>query len=86
MNISSQTPFQQSDVEELHGNADAVITRYFPWIEKEFVKRGWALPKTIDRVYVIEKAKRLLGYKPSYNFSEWFLNDQSYQAHSIPRT
>lgn len=72
LNISNQTPFQQSDREELSGNADAVIMRYFPWAKKEFSRRGWSLPKIIDRVYVIEKAKKLLGYKPSHNFSEWF--------------
>jgi UDP-glucose 4-epimerase len=72
VNISSQTPFQQSDQEELSGNADGVIMRYFPWAKNQFFMRGWSLPKTIDRVYVIEKAKQLLGYKPSHNFSEWF--------------
>jgi UDP-glucose 4-epimerase len=72
VNISNQTPFQQSDIEELFGNAEAVIMRHFPWAEKEFALRGWSLPKTIDRVYVIEKAKQLFEYKPSNNFSEWF--------------
>lgn len=72
VNISNQTPFQPSDREELSGNADRVILRYFPWAKKEFSMRGWTLPKTIDRVYVIEKAKNLLGYKPSHNFPEWF--------------
>jgi UDP-glucose 4-epimerase len=70
MNVSNQTPFQQSDSVELSGNADGVILRYFPWAKKEFSTRGWSLPKTIDRVYVIEKAKKLLGYKPAHNFSE----------------
>jgi nucleoside-diphosphate-sugar epimerase len=72
INVSNQTPFQQSDGEELSGNADDVIMRYFPWAKKEFSMRGWSLPKTIDRVYAIEKAKKILGYKPSHNFSEWF--------------
>jgi nucleoside-diphosphate-sugar epimerase len=76
VNISSQSPFQQSDIEELHGNADHVITRYFPWAEKAFLQRGWSLPKIIDSIYVIEKAKKLLGYKPCHNFSEQFLNDR----------
>lgn len=72
VNISNQTPFQQSDREELVGNADVVIKRYFPWAQKEFSMRGWSLPKTIDRVYVVDKAKKLLGYSPSHNFPEWF--------------
>lgn len=75
MNISCQSPFLESDGEELKSNAAAVILRYFPFAKKEFSKRGWTLPKSIDRVYVIEKAKRLLSYKPSHNFPEWFLEN-----------
>lgn len=75
LNISNQTPFQHSDLEMLAGNADRVIMRYFPWAKEAFSMRGWSLPKAIDRVYVIEKAKKLLGYKPSHNFSEWFTQE-----------
>lgn len=71
-NISSQSPFNREEVEELKENADIVILRYFPWAKEEFFKRDWSLPKTIDRVYVIEKAVNLLGYHPSHNFVEWF--------------
>lgn len=71
-NVSCQSPFSLSEVEELKKNADNVILRYFPWAKEEFFKRGWSLPKTIDRVYVIEKATKLLGYHPFHNFSEWF--------------
>ncbi|HSW72602.1 MAG TPA: NAD(P)-dependent oxidoreductase [Chlamydiales bacterium] len=71
-NISCKPPFHQTDIEELKENADQVILRYFPWAKKEFIKRGWALPKTLDRVYVIDKAIKLLGYRPTNNFSEWF--------------
>jgi len=71
-NISCQPPFSQAEVEELKENADHVILRHFPWAKEEFFKRGWSLPKTIDRVYVIKKATQLLGYRPSHNFSEWF--------------
>lgn len=71
-NISCSPPFKQTDVEELKENADNVILRYFPWAKEEFLQRGWKLPKTIDRVYVIEKAMKFLGYHPVHNFSEWF--------------
>ncbi len=30
VNVSSQTPFQQSDIEKLSGNADVTIMQYFP--------------------------------------------------------
>jgi nucleoside-diphosphate-sugar epimerase len=69
-NISSQSPFRQEEVEELKKNADIVMLRHFPWAEEEFFKKGWTLPKTIDRVYVVEKARKVLGYHPSHNFSE----------------
>ena len=79
-NISCLSPFSQADVEELKKNADNVILRYFPWAKEEFFKRGWSLPKTIDRVYVIEKATKFLGYHPSHNFSEWFAEKNCLKA------
>jgi UDP-glucose 4-epimerase len=75
-NISCQSPFSQAEVEELKKNADTVILRHFPWSREEFFKRGWSLPQTIDRVYVIEKAVKILGYQPSHNFSEWFAENR----------
>lgn len=71
-NISCQSPFSRKEVEELKENADTVILRHFPWAKEEFFKRGWSLPRSIDRVYVIEKAAKLLEYHPSHNFAEWF--------------
>jgi UDP-glucose 4-epimerase len=75
-NISCQSPFSQKEVEELKNNADTVILRHFPWAKEEFFKRNWLLPRTIDRVYVIEKATKLLGYHPSHNFPEWFAKQE----------
>ena len=71
-NISSLSPFNQTEIEELKKSAAIVILRRFPWAKEEFSKRGWSLPQTIDRIYVIEKAIKLLGYRPFYNFPEWF--------------
>jgi nucleoside-diphosphate-sugar epimerase len=71
-NISCRSPFSRDEAEELKKNADNVILRHFPWAKEEFLKRGWSLPKTIDRVYVIEKATKLLRYHPSHNFPELF--------------
>ncbi len=71
MNISSQTPFNSYEINELYQHADRVISNHFPHARTIFQDRGWTLPKTIDRVYVIEKAKRLLGFHPSYNFMEF---------------
>lgn len=71
MNISSQTPFNSYELNELYHHADRLISKYYPDAANIFQDQEWALPKTIDRVYAIEKAKKLLGYHPSYNFMEF---------------
>lgn len=71
INISSQTPFNSSELNELYHQADHVIGKHYPHARSIFQNRGWTLPKTIDRVYVIEKAKKLLGFHPAYNFMEF---------------
>jgi UDP-glucose 4-epimerase len=68
--ISARSPFQREDTPELLTNAPAVIRRYYPDAEDVFHTHGWALPASVDRVYVTEKAERLLGYAPQHNFAE----------------
>jgi nucleoside-diphosphate-sugar epimerase len=68
--ISARSPFRREDTSELMTDAPAVIRRYYPDAEDVFRAQGWALPASIDRVYVTEKAERLLGYAPQHNFAE----------------
>jgi nucleoside-diphosphate-sugar epimerase len=68
--ISAHSPFQHEDTAALLTDAPAVIRRYFPDAEDVFRAQGWTLPTGIDRVYVAEKAERLLGYTPQHNFAE----------------
>jgi UDP-glucose 4-epimerase len=70
VNISSQTPFNSSELHELYHHAGDLICKYHPNTKELFEDRGWMLPQSIDRVYVIEKAKKLLGFDPSENFME----------------
>jgi len=70
-NISARSPFQESDTTQLLHDAPSVLRRYVPDIEQIFSRQGWKIPSSIDRVYSIEKAERLLGYRPAYNFSEY---------------
>jgi nucleoside-diphosphate-sugar epimerase len=72
LNISAATAFQRSECEELITAADQVIVRHYSWSEAAFARRGWTLPTRIDRVYVIDKAKRILGYRPRYNIESLF--------------
>jgi len=71
-NISAAPVFQRDECAELLVSADRVIRRHHSWSMEAFARRGWALPKHIDRVYVISKAERMLGYRPRYNFESLF--------------
>ncbi len=74
-NIAARSPFQQSDTAELLENARATILRYYPAAEELFQQRGWHLPQSVDRVYVITRAEELLGYHPRFNFSDVYLHE-----------
>ena len=71
-NVSARSPFQRGDLTDLLRDAAAVIERYYPWAAEEFAERGWDLPATIDRVYVTDKAQRVLGYAPRHDFASMF--------------
>jgi nucleoside-diphosphate-sugar epimerase len=67
-NISSLSPFSRDEIYDLFHDAPSVLLRHFPSINKLFAKKGWKLPKSIDRVYSIDKAIKILNYRPSFNF------------------
>ncbi|MCO6491934.1 MAG: NAD(P)-dependent oxidoreductase [Phaeodactylibacter sp.] len=67
-NVSNQSPFRENDLAELYTNPRSVITRYYPRAEAVFAERNWQFPGRIDRVYVIDKAVQMLGYRPRQNF------------------
>ncbi len=71
-NISAAPAFSESECGALFNVADDVIDLHYPWARHAFARRGWQLPRRIDRVYVIEKARRMLGYQPRYNFESKF--------------
>ncbi len=71
-NVSAPSPFMRSDLVALYEDAAAVILRYFPWARSAFEERGWSLPQRIDRVYVVDKAVRELGYAPRHDFASLF--------------
>jgi UDP-glucose 4-epimerase len=71
-NISNYSPFQKNDLIDLYHQPQSVIGKYFPQAEAFFQQNNWQFPPQIDRVYVIEKAMKMLNYQPKYNF-EYFL-------------
>jgi UDP-glucose 4-epimerase len=66
--ISADSPFQRTDTGMLLDDAWKIIDRIYPQAGKLFEQMKWEKPSSIDRVYVIEKAKRLLNYQPRDNF------------------
>ena len=71
-NVSARSPFVEADLPELLVDAPSVIRHYYPWAESAFAARGWRLPASIDRVYVIAKAEETLGFRPVYGFESLF--------------
>ena len=67
--ISATTPFVPADLRELGTNAPAVVSRYFPNYEAAYRRRGWTMFPRLDRVYVNERARRELGWRPRYDFA-----------------
>jgi UDP-glucose 4-epimerase len=66
--ISATTPFTQADLVELRTNAPRVVKRLYPDYEEVYARRGWRMFPTIERVYVNERARYELGWRPSYDF------------------
>jgi nucleoside-diphosphate-sugar epimerase len=66
--ISATTPFTGDDLRELRSNAPLVLKRRVPEYESEYERRGWKMFPGIDRVYVNERARLELGWRPRYDF------------------
>jgi UDP-glucose 4-epimerase len=66
--ISATTPFSREDLSDLRADAPFVVRRRVPEYEAEFARRGWRMVPSIDRVYVNERAREELGWRPRYDF------------------
>jgi UDP-glucose 4-epimerase len=67
-NISSGSPFNQDELAQLKRSPEEVILKHYPEAAEIYRAKGWEFPQSIDRVYVSDKAKQLLGYRPQYTF------------------
>jgi len=67
--ISATTPFRDADVTQLAVDAPAVVERYAPIFRDVYRRLGWSMFPTIDRVYVNERARQDLGWRPQYDFA-----------------
>jgi UDP-glucose 4-epimerase len=67
--VSATTPFTREDLPNLRTNAAAVVSRRVPCYEDVYAGRGWSMFPGIDRVYVNERARSELGWRPRYDFA-----------------
>lgn len=66
--ISATTPFLPSDLPALRVNAPRVARQRVPEYEAEFARRGWRMFPSFDRVYVNERTRTELGWRPVHDF------------------
>ncbi len=66
--VSATTPFTRDDLLDLRVNAPLVLKRRVPDYEAEYARRGWKMFPSIERVYVNERARNDLGWRPRYDF------------------
>jgi UDP-glucose 4-epimerase len=66
--VSATTPFTRADLALLGADAPAVVRRLFPDYEATYARRGWSMLPRIDRVYVNDRARALLGWAPRHDF------------------
>jgi UDP-glucose 4-epimerase len=71
-NVSAPSPFGRADCRRLFEDAASVLLERYSWAAAEFERRGWLLPRSIDRVYVVDKAIAELGYRPVHDFAALF--------------
>lgn len=69
-NISAQSIFTADDLVDLKHNLRQLLEKKIPKLVAFYKAMHWPLPDSIDRVYVIDKAKKELSYKPEYNIKE----------------
>ena len=67
--VSATTPFSREHLPELGRDAPRVVERLFPGCAALYAVKGWRLFPRLDRVYVNERARLGLGWRPKYDFA-----------------
>jgi UDP-glucose 4-epimerase len=67
--VSATTPFSPEDLAELRADAPAVVRRLFPQSGPLYAALRWRMFPSLDRVYVNERARAELGWRPTYDFA-----------------
>ena len=67
--VSATTPFNREDMAELRLDAASVFARRSPLAAAVWKERGWRFPERLDRVYVNDRARRELGWRPRFDLN-----------------
>ena len=66
--LSATTPFAPEHLPRLRSDAPDVVRDLFPDYEEEYGRRGWTMASGFDRVYVNQRAREELGWRPRFDF------------------
>ncbi|WFU72734.1 NAD(P)-dependent oxidoreductase [Bradyrhizobium sp. CB2312] len=67
--VSATSPFDERHLAALARDAAGVVRELYPDCAQLYAARGWRLLPQIDRVYVNERARRELGWRPEVDFA-----------------
>ncbi|MGY4366662.1 UDP-glucose 4-epimerase [Bradyrhizobium sp. LB1.3] len=67
--VSATSPFEQRHLAALARDAANVVRELYPDCAELYAARGWRLFPEIDRVYVNDRARRELGWRPQFDFA-----------------
>ena len=81
--ISATTPFLPDDLRDLRTVGPLVVRRRAPGYEAEYKRRGWKMFPSIERVYINDRARNDLGWKPRFDFAAVI---ESLKAEDDPRS
>jgi UDP-glucose 4-epimerase len=73
VDVMAEVPFHPGDTAELQADPAAVLERYWPGCITLLHDRGLELEELLwgRLIWPIDKAKRVLGYRPGHNFGEF---------------
>jgi UDP-glucose 4-epimerase len=66
--VSATSPFEPEHLLQLRTDAPGVVRRLFPDYEEAYRQRNWRMLPGIDRVYVNDRARQELGWRPRFDF------------------
>jgi UDP-glucose 4-epimerase len=67
--ITATTPFLPEDLPQLGVDASVVVARRVPEHASLYATLGWRMLPTLDRVYVNQRAREVLGWQPHHDFA-----------------